>query len=101
MRNFFLPVNKMYYYNEQGQKVPMQENYTHQRVQQQNHAPMRLRGGIRENYQLSEGAKKGLMIGGIVTAVILLGLLIYMMKKKKSGVSTNFRRRARYGFSFY
>lgn len=91
----------MYYYNEQGQKVPMQENYTHQRVQQQNHAPMRLRGGIRENYTLSDGAKKGLMIGAFVVAAILLGLLVYMMMKKKSGAPTNFRRRARYGFSFY
>lgn len=94
----------MYYYNEQGQKVPIQENYTHQRVQQQNHAPMRLRGGVRENYTLSEGAKKGLMYGAVAIGIILLILLGVMVYKKygpKSSGQMGYRRRARYGFSFY
>lgn len=92
----------MYYYNDQGQKVPIQENYTHQRVQQQHHAPMRLRGGVRENF--SDGAKKGMMYGGIAIGIILLILLGVMLYKKYGGKSSSqmgYRRRARYGFSFY
>lgn len=78
----------MYTYNENGQKVPIKEEFT---------PPKNV---VRENY--SSGSKKShtvWIVAGIVGLVLLL-LAIYFLFMKKKSASMGFRKQ-RFGFTFY